>query len=108
MNRDELITEIAYRLKSENETEQSEQNKRDKARGTSKKTIAEMLDAYENVICEAISQNKTVALYGFLKIERKKRKGHMANNFYGDGLITIPDSEFVKITPGIRLKNAVG
>lgn len=87
MNRSELIAEIVEKT------------------GQTKKSVSEMVDAYEETIYDAIRRNEIVALHGFLKFERKRRKGHKGNDLKNDGLIDIPDFESVKVTPGNTLKN---
>ena len=52
-------------------------------------------------------RNEVVALHGFLKFERRKRKGHKGNDLKNNGLIDIPDSDSVKVTPGNTLKNVL-
>ena len=89
MNRNELIAEIAKRT------------------GQTKKTVTEIVDTYEKTIYDAIGRNEVIALHGFLKFERRKRKGHMGNDLNNNGLIEIPDSEFVKVTPGNTFKNVL-
>lgn len=87
MNRSELIAEIVEKT------------------GQTKKSVSEMVDAYEETIYDAMRRNEIVALHGFLKFERKRRKGHKGNDLKNDGLIDIPDFESVKVTPGNTLKN---
>ena len=58
MNRNELIAEISALT------------------GSTKKSVSEIVDVYEKVICDTIRKNEAVALHGFLKIEKRKRKGH--------------------------------
>lgn len=89
MNRSELIAEIVERT------------------GQTKKAVTEIVIAYEETIYDAIQRNETVALHGFLKFERRKRKGHKGNDLKNNGLIDIPDSESVKVTPGNTLKNVL-
>ena len=89
MNRSELIAEIVERT------------------GQTKKAVADMVDAYEETVYDAIRRNEVVALHGFLKFERRKRKGHKGNDLKNNGLIDIPDSESVKVTPGNTLKNVL-
>lgn len=72
-----------------------------------KELIVDVIDMYEQVICDAISSNDEVVLHGFLKIERRKRKGHKGNDLKNNGLIDIPDSETVKVTPGSKLKECI-
>lgn len=99
MNKNDVITEIAYRLRT---TYRSDKN--NKFKHLNKKTIAEIINTYEQVICDAINRNDIIALSGFMKIERMKRKGHKGNDLNGNGLIDIPDYEIVKITPGVKFK----
>lgn len=86
MNRSDLIVEIM------------------KKTGQTKKAVTEFVTAYEECVCEAMCRNDTVALHGFLKIERRKRKGHKGNDLNNAGLIDIPEKETVKATPGNKLK----
>ena len=89
MNRSDLIVEIVDMT------------------GQTKKAVTEIVEAYEAVICDAMRRNETVALHGFLKIERKVRKGHKGNDLKNNGLIDIPDHESVKVTPGKTLKESI-
>lgn len=89
MNRSELIAEIVERT------------------GQTKKAVTEMVDAYEETVYDAMRRNEVVALHGFLKFERRKRKGHKGNDLKNNGLIDIPDSETVKVTPGSKLKECI-
>lgn len=89
MNRSELIAEIVERT------------------GQTKKAVTEMVDAYEETVYDAMRRNEVVALHGFLKFERRKRKGHKGNDLKNNGLIDIPDSESVKVTPGSKLKECI-
>lgn len=89
MNRSDLITDIVEKT------------------GQTKKAVTEIVIAYEETIFDAIQRNETVALHGFLKFERRKRKGHKGNDLKNNGLIDIPDSETVKVTPGSKLKECI-
>lgn len=89
MNRSELIAEIVERT------------------GQTKKAVTEMVDAYEETVYDTMRRNEVVALHGFLKFERRKRKGHKGNDLKNNGLIDIPDSETVKVTPGSKLKECI-
>lgn len=89
MNRSDLIADIVEKT------------------GQTKKAVTEIVIAYEEIIYDAIQRNETVALHGFLKFERRKRKGHKGNDLKNNGLIDIPDSETVKVTPGSKLKECI-
>lgn len=89
MNRSDLIADIVEKT------------------GQTKKAVKEIVIAYEETIYDAIQRNETVALHGFLKFERRKRKGHKGNDLKNNGLIDIPDSETVKVTPGSKLKECI-
>lgn len=89
MNRSDLIADIVEKT------------------GQTKKAVTEIVIAYEETIYDSIQRNETVALHGFLKFERRKRKGHKGNDLKNNGLIDIPDSETVKVTPGSKLKECI-
>lgn len=89
MNRNDLIAEIVDRT------------------GQTKKAVTEMVNAYEESIYDAVRLNEPVALHGFIKIERKKRKGHKGNDLRNGGLTDIPDHESVKVSPGKILKECI-
>ena len=89
MNRSDLIAEIVERT------------------GQTKKAVTEMVDAYEETVYDAMRRYEVVALHGFLRFERRKRKGHKGNDLKNNGLIDIPDSETVKVTPGSKLKECI-
>ena len=89
MNRSDLIADIVEKT------------------GQTKKAVTEIVIAYEETIYDAIQRNEIVALHGFLKFERRKRKGHKGNDLKNNGLIDIPDSETVKVTPGSKLKECI-
>lgn len=89
MNKSDLIKEIA------------------KETMVHRRYVADVVDAYEKIICDAMRRDETVVLYGFLKFERKKRKGHKSNDLNRDGFLYVPDYETVKVTPGDSLKKSV-
>lgn len=89
MNRNDLIVEIA------------------KKTGQTKKAVSDMVNAYEQTVCEAVHRNEPVALHGFLKIERRVRKGHKGNDLNNEGLMDIPEKEFIKAIPGSKLREMI-
>ena len=89
MNKNDLIAEIA------------------KKTGSTKRETAEMVAAYEEVICEAIANNENISLHGFLKFECQTRKGRLIKGFNNTTGTYIPDFKFVKVTAGNTLKNAL-
>ena len=68
----------------------------------SKREISAFLDAYEDVVVDAIGRGDSVLMYGFMNIKRKIRKAHKAHDFKSGGVVDVPDQEFVKIIPGAK------
>lgn len=89
MNRKDLISEITDRT------------------GYSKESVAEMVNAYEDALYDAMSRNEVVTLHGFLRFEKKYRKGHEGNDIKNGGTIFIPGFNTIKVTIGNKFKNAV-
>lgn len=89
MNRNDLINDIA------NKTKQS------------KKDVVAFVDAYEATIIDTLQKGDSVSLYGFMKIERKKKKEYIGHGFGTKDEKIIPAHDYVKIRPGNSLMECV-
>lgn len=73
-----------------------------------KDIIKMVMDAYNDVMTEAIADGDSVKMYNYFKIEPKHYKERFVqiNGFYGTGKNYVPSQYKVKLTMGKKMKEA--
>jgi DNA-binding protein HU-beta len=75
--------------------------------GLTKKDAAGVVDAFVDVVTEALKKGEDVQFTGFGKFYVQKRQARQGINPQTKKTITIPASTVPKFTAGLALKNAV-
>jgi DNA-binding protein HU-beta len=75
--------------------------------GLTKKDAAAVVDAFVDVVTEALKKGEDVQFTGFGKFYTQKRQARQGINPQTKKTITIPASTVPKFTAGLALKNAV-
>ena len=75
--------------------------------GLTKKDAAAVVDAFVDVVTEALKKGEDVQFTGFGKFYVQKRQARQGINPQTKKAITIPASTVPKFTAGLALKNAV-
>lgn len=90
MNRKELVSAVAEHA------------------GSSNSDADRFVDALEKTLVDALGRGDKVQLTGLLTVERVERSARSGRNPQTGESIEIPARAGVKVTPGSRLKSAVG
>lgn len=75
--------------------------------GLTKKDAAGVVDAFVDVVTEALKKGEDVQFTGFGKFYVQKRQARQGINPQTKKTITIPASRVPKFTAGLALKNSV-
>ena len=73
----------------------------------SKKTVAEILRAFEHVVVDNVSRGEKIVLSGFLSFERVERKARTVRNPQTGEAIQVRSSRAPKVSIGSTFKKAV-
>lgn len=76
--------------------------------GYTKKDCLFFIDAFCEVIGEALKSGERVKIEGFGAFDVKEVKGRVGKNFANNKPMPIPDKKVPVFSPGIILKNIVG
>jgi DNA-binding protein HU-beta len=74
--------------------------------GLTKKDAASVVDAFVDVVTEALNKGEDVQFTGFGKFYVQKRQARQGINPQTKKAITIPASKVPKFTAGLALKNS--
>lgn len=72
----------------------------------SKEIVANVLNAFIDVLADGIENGDTVSLTGCITVKPKYRKEHRANNVYRQEIMTIPEHYIVDVYVGKKLREA--
>lgn len=76
--------------------------------GYTKKDCLFFVDAFCEVIGEALKNGERVKIEGFGAFDVKEVKGRVGKNFANNKPLPIPDKKVPVFSPGVILKNIVG
>lgn len=76
--------------------------------GYTKKDCLFFIDAFCEVIGEALKSGERVKIEGFGAFDVKEVKGRVGKNFANNKPMPIPDKKVPVFSPGVILKNIVG